>query len=140
MSNKRSKRVTRGRPSTEPALTAAERMRRLRERRKAAGLNAATAGVPEKPETAPTYSLFGGKVLSADSLKAMTTPGKGDYGLGVEIHDLGGNRVITHGGAIKGFSRYLAYVPNRRITVIVLGNVLGPAARPQPLESALKVT
>src|SRR5579872_5498272 len=42
------------------------------------------------------HGLFGGKVLSADSLKAMTTPGKGDYGLGVEIHELGGNRVITH--------------------------------------------
>ena len=34
----------------------------------------------------------------------MTTPGKGDYGLGVEIYDMGGNRVITHGGGIEGFS------------------------------------
>ena len=65
----------------------------------------------------------------------MTTPGKGDYGLGVEIHDLGGNRVITHGGAIEGFRGYLAYVPDRRIAVIVLGNVLGPA--PDPMSRQL---
>jgi CubicO group peptidase (beta-lactamase class C family) len=79
--------------------------------------------------------LFGGKVLSADALKAMTTPGKGDYGLGVEIHDLGGNRVVTHGGAIEGFSGYLAYVPERRIAVIVLGNVIGAA--PDPMSRQL---
>ena len=73
------------------------------------------------------HGLFGGKVLSADSLKAMTTPGKGDYGLGVEIHDLGGNRVITHGGSIEGFSTNLSYVPDRRIAVVVLANVIGAA-------------
>jgi hypothetical protein len=38
MSKKGTKPVTRGRPSTGSAMTAAERMRRLRERRKAAGL------------------------------------------------------------------------------------------------------
>jgi CubicO group peptidase (beta-lactamase class C family) len=81
------------------------------------------------------HGLFGGKVLSADSLKAMTTPGKGDYGLGVEIHDLGGNRVITHGGSIEGFSGYLTYVPDRRIAVIVLGNVIGAA--PDPMSRQL---
>jgi CubicO group peptidase (beta-lactamase class C family) len=81
------------------------------------------------------HGLFGGKVLSANSLKAMTTPGKGDYGLGVEIHNLGGNRVITHGGSIEGFSGYLAYVPDRRIAVIVLGNVLGPT--PDPMSRQL---
>ena len=79
--------------------------------------------------------LFGGKVLSADSLKAMTTPGKGDYGLGVEIHDLGGNRVITHGGAIEGFSTNLSYVPDRRIAVVVLANVIGAA--PDPMSRQL---
>jgi len=79
--------------------------------------------------------LFGGKVLSADSLKAMTTPGKGDYGLGVEIHDLGGNRVITHGGAIEGFSTNLTYVPDRRIAVVVLANVIGAA--PDPMSRQL---
>ena len=79
--------------------------------------------------------LFGGKVLSADSLKAMTTPGQGDYGLGVEIHNLGGNRVITHGGAIEGFSTNLSYAPDRRIAVVVLANVIGPA--PDPMSRQL---
>jgi CubicO group peptidase (beta-lactamase class C family) len=31
------------------------------------------------------HGLFGGKVLSANSLKLMTTPGKGNYGLGLLI-------------------------------------------------------
>lgn len=67
MSKKRSKRITRGRPSTGSALTAAERMRRLRERRKAAGLKAVTAWVPEKPQTiASTYSSH--RLLEARSL------------------------------------------------------------------------
>ena len=81
------------------------------------------------------HGLFGGKVLSGDALKAMTTPGKRDYGLGVEIHDLGGNRVIMHGGAIEGFSGELTYVPDRRIAVIVLGNVNGAA--PDPMSRQL---
>jgi CubicO group peptidase (beta-lactamase class C family) len=84
------------------------------------------------------HGLFGGKVLSADSLKALTTPGKGDYGLGVEIHDLGGNRVITHGGSIEGFSGYLTYVPDRRIAVTVLGNAIGPAPTPYSVSWSMR--
>ena len=66
MSKKRAKRVTRGRPSTGSALTATERMRRLRERRKAAGLRAVTAWFPEEPQTAPAYSSH--RLLEARSL------------------------------------------------------------------------
>jgi len=47
-------------------MTAAERMRRLRKRRKAAGLKAVVAWVREKPETAPTYSSH--QLLEARSL------------------------------------------------------------------------
>jgi len=79
--------------------------------------------------------LFGGKVLSADSLKTMATPGKGDYGLGVNIHDVNGHRVITHGGAIEGFVTNLTYVPDRRIAVVVLANVFGVA--PDPMSRQL---
>lgn len=66
MSKKRAKRGTRGRPSTGSALTPAERMRRLRQRRKAAGLKSVTAWIPEKPQTAPTYSSH--RLLEARSL------------------------------------------------------------------------
>lgn len=73
------------------------------------------------------HGLFGGKLLSADSLKAMTTPGKGDYGLGVMVHDEGGVKVIEHGGGIEGFNTNLIYVPDKRICVVVLANVNGAA-------------
>jgi CubicO group peptidase (beta-lactamase class C family) len=71
--------------------------------------------------------LFGGKVLNADSLKRMTTPGKGDYGLGVFIADKDGVKVVRHGGGIEGFNTYLAYVPEKKIAVVVLANVNGAA-------------
>jgi CubicO group peptidase (beta-lactamase class C family) len=69
------------------------------------------------------HGLFGGKVLSADSLKAMTTPGKGNYGLGVMVTDEGGLKVVRHGGGIEGFNTSLTYVPERKIAVVVLSNV-----------------
>ena len=73
------------------------------------------------------HGLFGGKILSADSLKAMTTPGKGSYGLGVFVADMGGLKEVSHGGGIEGFNTNLIYVPERRIAVVVLSNVNGAA-------------
>jgi CubicO group peptidase (beta-lactamase class C family) len=73
------------------------------------------------------HGLFGGKVLSPDSLKAMTTPGKGDYGLGVMMNNQDGVKVVEHDGGIEGFNSDLMYVPEKRICVVVLANVNGPA-------------
>jgi CubicO group peptidase (beta-lactamase class C family) len=69
--------------------------------------------------------LFGGKLISPASLKLMTTPGKGDYGLGLRISKRDGRIVIDHGGGIEGFNTYLGYEPEKRITVVVLSNVNG---------------
>ena len=71
--------------------------------------------------------LFSGKVLSSDSLNAMTTPGKGDYGFGVILNNWDGVKVVTHTGKIEGFDASLLYVPEKRICVVVLANVNGPA-------------
>jgi CubicO group peptidase (beta-lactamase class C family) len=71
--------------------------------------------------------LFGGKVLNDASLAAMTTAGKGDYGLGVGVVQQDGIKIIQHGGGIEGFNTQLTYVPDRRITVVVLSNVNGAA-------------
>jgi CubicO group peptidase (beta-lactamase class C family) len=71
--------------------------------------------------------LFGGRVLSASSLKQMTTPGKGDYGDGVFVNSRDGMEVVEHGGSIDGFNSYMMYVPARDIAVIVLSNVSGDA-------------
>lgn len=56
--------------------------------------------------------LFGGKVLDEASIKAMTTPGKGNYGL-----------VIKHDGGTEGFNTQLAHAPKQGLVVVVLSNL-----------------
>lgn len=64
-SRKRQIKPTRGRPPTGNAMTAAERMRRMRERRKAAGLKAVVSWVPPKT-VRPAYSSH--RLIEARSL------------------------------------------------------------------------
>jgi CubicO group peptidase (beta-lactamase class C family) len=71
--------------------------------------------------------LFGGKVLSAVSLKQMTTATKGNYGCGVFVSRKDDMEVVEHGGSIEGFNSYMIYVPARNIAVIALSNVSGDA-------------
>jgi CubicO group peptidase (beta-lactamase class C family) len=73
------------------------------------------------------HALFGGKVLSPDSLTAMTTAGKGGYGFGVMVNNWDGVKVVDHGGGIEGFNTSLFYVPEKRVCVVVLANVNGSA-------------
>ena len=73
------------------------------------------------------HGLFGGKILNADLLKLMMTPGKGNYGLGVFIENRDGVRIVSHGGGIEGFNTQLAYAPEKQIAVVVLSNVNGAA-------------
>lgn len=69
--------------------------------------------------------LFDGKVLSANSLKLMTTPGKGTYGLGLSITEKNRMKVIEHGGIINGFNAFMSYTPERGVSVVVLSNAMG---------------
>ena len=71
--------------------------------------------------------LFGGKLLSAASLAKMTTPLKNDYAFGVGVHTVNGHKVIDHNGGIEGFNTFLAYYPEDKLTVVVLGNLNGNA-------------
>lgn len=74
--------------------------------------------------------LFGGQLISASSLASMTTPFKRDYAFGVAVDaDTNGNKVVWHGGAIDGFSVFMAYVPADRLAVIVLANMEGVPAK-----------
>jgi CubicO group peptidase (beta-lactamase class C family) len=70
--------------------------------------------------------LFGGKVLSAASLQKMTTPFKNDYAFGIGVHAVNGHKVIDHNGGIEGFNTVLAYYPEDKLTVVVLGNLNSP--------------
>ena len=67
--------------------------------------------------------LFGGKLLSPASLEKMTTPFKSDYAFGVVVRTANGRKVVQHGGGIDGFSTFLAYYPDNKLTVAVLANV-----------------
>src|ERR1017187_1071351 len=80
--------------------------------------------------------LFGGKLLSAASLKAMTTPFKSDYACGLFVETKEGRKTIQHGGGIEGFNTQLTYYPDDKLTVVVLGNVASAA----PGEIAAKLS
>jgi len=71
--------------------------------------------------------LFGGKLLSAASLKEMTTPFKNNYAFGLEVLTRDGHQVIEHNGGIEGFNTVLSYYPDDKMTVVVLANVNGSA-------------
>ena len=71
-------------------------------------------------------ALFGGKVLSDASLAAMTTPGKGDYGLGL-ILSAERSQSNSTWWRNRRINTQLPYVPDRKITVVVLSNVNGSA-------------
>lgn len=78
--------------------------------------------------------LFGGKVLSEESLaEYVTTTGKdafrgSQYAHGVMVFKEDGNTAYSHGGGIQGFNAWLAYDPDREVTVVVLANLNGGAA------------
>ena len=71
--------------------------------------------------------IFGGKLLSAESLRKMTTPNKGDYAGGVSVRTISGHKAIAHNGGIEGFHSHLAYYPDEQVTIVVLANVNSPA-------------
>ena len=70
--------------------------------------------------------LFGGRLLRPESLTLLTTPVRNRYAFGLIVTDAGGNRTVSHSGGIEGFNTHMAYDPDRRMTVIVLGNLNGP--------------
>lgn len=71
--------------------------------------------------------LYGGKLLSAASLKKMTTPSKSNYAMGIAVITENGRTRFEHGGAIDGFNTNLVYYPDEKLTVVVLANLNGTA-------------
>lgn len=70
-------------------------------------------------------ALYGGKLLKPESLALMTTPILKDNGFGLFIEDKAGRKLIQHGGGIQGFNTYLAWDPETRSSIVVLGNLNG---------------
>ena len=79
--------------------------------------------------------LFGGRLLNAQSMTALTTPVRNGYAMGLMVSEADGKRLVWHNGAIEGFNTYMAYDPGDRTAVIVLGNLNGEA--PGKLGAAL---
>lgn len=79
-------------------------------------------------------ALHGGEVLSPSSYAAMTTPEtlndgtKLRYGFGIIAADIGGRRVIGHGGGIPGFLSESQYYPDDDLVIVVLLNTAGSVA------------
>ncbi len=71
--------------------------------------------------------LFDGKVLRPGSLQKMTTPYKNNYAFGLFVRTVNDRKVIDHGGGIEGFNAQLAYYPDSKLIVVVLGNLNGSA-------------
>ncbi|HEX4458790.1 MAG TPA: serine hydrolase domain-containing protein [Polyangia bacterium] len=79
-------------------------------------------------------ALAGGRVVGAAGWREMTTPvtladgSHFGYGLGLFIGDLGGHRVIFHGGGVNGFVSALASYPDDDLVIAVLVNTEGDFA------------
>ena len=69
--------------------------------------------------------LFEGKVLRQSSLDEMLTIGKDGYGLGVQVFRkglVGGEKAIGHGGANIGTAAYMMYLPEHRLSIVLMIN------------------
>ncbi|MCV2351891.1 serine hydrolase domain-containing protein [Paucibacter sp. Y2R2-4] len=77
-------------------------------------------------------ALHGGKLISAESYKRMTTPEGAaikspmHYGYGLGVDSLRGQLMLQHGGGIHGFVSTLNYLPSSKTTVVALRNSDGP--------------
>lgn len=87
-------------------------------------------------------ALYGGAVLDDSSLAAMVDPSvsapfrpKTPYGLGFEQRPLSGRSTWGHLGVLDGFTASMKYLPDLRITVVVLAN--GSWASPTSASAAL---
>lgn len=67
-------------------------------------------------------ALRSGKVLSQASLKEMFSPGKGGFGYGWIIDELGGQPRTYHDGGVASFSTSLQRLTNSDVTVIAISN------------------
>jgi CubicO group peptidase (beta-lactamase class C family) len=66
--------------------------------------------------------FFGGRILGPQSMSRMLASYKGSFGLGLVISKADGFPLVSHTGAIQGFTSELRYYPEQHLSVIVLSN------------------
>jgi CubicO group peptidase (beta-lactamase class C family) len=67
------------------------------------------------------------RILSDGRVRRMQRPesqddGGGAYGLGWQLRDAGGTRIVSHGGGMPGVSTSLTLVPASRLVIVALAN------------------
>ncbi len=79
-------------------------------------------------------ALHGGRILSAESYRELSSPSKLNdgtplqYGTGIALTSIAGHRAIHHGGGINGYLSQSAYLPDDDVIVVVLINTAGPVS------------
>lgn len=74
--------------------------------------------------------LFGGKVIKADTLEAMfnaaVSTGQSapfdQYAFGLNVTNQQGHPVIFHPGGVPGFAALMAYLPDEKLSIVILSN------------------
>lgn len=86
-----------------------------------------------------TEALHGGRVINAESLKAMTTPNPlppgsdgMSYGFGLAMSEVDRLPAISHSGGLQGWSSDLMWLPQQRVALVALGNALPPTPALSP--------
>jgi D-alanyl-D-alanine carboxypeptidase len=73
-------------------------------------------------------ALLEGRILKPESYRLMTTPRTlkngqtTGYGCGLNVRQIDGETILTHGGAVSGFLSFNTMIPRTKSAVIVLTN------------------
>jgi D-alanyl-D-alanine carboxypeptidase len=70
-------------------------------------------------------ALYGGQVLTPETLTLMTQFNRDDYGLGTEAIRLGSRTGIGHSGLLRGFTSVLVHLPRENVTIALVGTWQG---------------
>lgn len=70
-------------------------------------------------------ALFDGTILTDAQIAEMTEPTLDEtYGLGIDARDVGGVRVVSHGGGVPGFRSYGGYLPEHDVAWAMSTNLI----------------
>lgn len=78
--------------------------------------------------------LSAGKLLTPENYKRYFTADKNNYAYGWTVAKRGEDTVLSHGGGINGFATMIYRVPERKLVVVALSNVLPSQAGKLALE------
>jgi CubicO group peptidase (beta-lactamase class C family) len=69
-------------------------------------------------------ALTAGKLIPKESMEKYFTPFKATYAYGWDVQTRDGHKVMSHGGGIDGFATMIVRIPDERLLVVTLSNVV----------------